>query len=213
MKTNLLAETFKEISLKYSDDNQLIIELWNEIENNYTDSKRYYHNLLHLESIFNELSIVKGSIWEWDTIVFSMYYHDLVYNPSQNDNEKRSAEIAKNRLQSISFTSNKVFNCINQILSTKEHSKSDENDTNLFIDADLSILGQEMDLYLNYCKQIRMEYFNFPDTVYKKGRKAVLHHFLEMKFIFKTEYFFNKYENQARLNISNELKELNNEII
>jgi hypothetical protein len=40
------------------------------------------------------------------------------------------------------------------------------------------------------------------------GRRKVLKHFLEMESIFKTKYFQDKYEDQARMNISAELKSL-----
>ena len=81
-------------------------------------------------------------------------------------------------------------------------------DTNIFLDADLAILGQSDENYKLYTKQIRQEYSFFSDADYKKGRVGVLKHFLAMERIYKTEYFFNKFEKQAKLNIENELKRL-----
>lgn len=95
-----------------------------------------------------------------------------------------------------------------QILATKSHKKSDDEDTNFLLDADLSILGKSPQVYLEYTKQIRKEYSIYPDFLYKPGRKKVLQHFLALENIFKTEYFKNKYESQARENIEFELRSL-----
>lgn len=46
--------------------------------------------------------------------------------------------------------------------------------------------------------------------MYNRGRKKALKHFLEMDRIFKTDYFFQKYENQARINLQKELEILTN---
>ncbi len=54
-----------------------------------------------------------------------------------------------------------------------------------------------------------MEFLFFPSVVYNEGRKKILNHFLKMDRIFKTEYFYAKLENQARVNIRNELESLN----
>jgi predicted metal-dependent HD superfamily phosphohydrolase len=94
------------------------------------------------------------------------------------------------------------------ILATKAHVMSANHDSNLFTDADLSILGAPADEYMQYTGQIRKEYRYYPDLVYKPGRKKVLRHFLEMERIFKTDYFFAQYEKQARANIETELQRL-----
>ncbi|MBM9575794.1 hypothetical protein JWG45_01380 [Leptospira sp. 201903070] len=60
---------------------------------------------------------------------------------------------------------------MSQILATKGHPTSEDLDTNIFLDADLSILGEEWDLYSGYCKNIRKEYSIYSDSDYKIGRE------------------------------------------
>ena len=67
---------------------------------------------------------------------------------------------------------------------------------------------QEQVLYDTYCQQVRKEYSIYPDFLYKPGRKKVLEHFLNMERIFKTTYFFDLYEAQARENLRRELSSL-----
>jgi predicted metal-dependent HD superfamily phosphohydrolase len=52
---------------------------------------------------------------------------------------------------------------------------------------------------------VRKEYLIYPDLIYNPGRKKVLHHFLAMDRIFKTDFFYNKFEQQARQNLRKEI--------
>ena len=91
------------------------------------------------------------------------------------------------------------------ILATKSHDKHALQDINYLTDADLAILGSEHNTYIHYTNQIRKEYSIFPDILYKKGRKKVLEHFLNMEYIYKTDYFHNQYHDQCISNLKNEL--------
>lgn len=204
----MLRETFIKLSTNYTDDIRLIEELWTEIEKNYSNPKRYYHTLQHLENIFIQLTEIKSEIQDWDTILFTLYYHDIVYNTAKSDNEEKSAVLAKKRLQQIHVQQEKIAFCVQQILATKSHIQTTNSDTNYFTDADLSILGQEWEIYLSYLKNIKKEYAIYPDKIYNAGRKKVLKHFLNMDRIFKTDIFFNQFEAQAKKNLTNELNNL-----
>jgi hypothetical protein len=67
---------------------------------------------------------------------------------------------------------------------------------------------QDWETYLDYCQKVRKEYSIYPDLLYNLGRRKVLEHFLQMKMIFKTEAFFNRFEQNARQNIGREIREL-----
>lgn len=204
----MLQDYFLQLLQGYTTDTHLASQLWQEIEGHYTGKKRYYHSLTHLEQLLQQLLNCKDLIADWDTVLFSLFYHDIVYNPLRQDNEEQSAELAVNRLKALSYPLHKSATCYSQILATKGHQLSTENDTNLFTDADLSMLGSSQDAYVQYAANIRKEYAVYPDFLYKKGRAKVLQHFLQMEQIFKTTYFYERFENQARLNLSAELKQL-----
>jgi predicted metal-dependent HD superfamily phosphohydrolase len=204
----VLKQSFINLVENYSGDHQLIETLWDEIEKNYSENTRYYHTLTHLTNMFSQLEEVKAEIVDRHTLLFSLYYHDFIYQTKNNDNEERTAEMARERLQLLSFPPDKIEKCFHQILATKGHLKNNDHDTNLFIDADLSILGQSWLVYTEYASQIRKEYAIYPDSVYKSGREKVLSHFLNMEQIFKTPYFYDKYERKAKENLREELRDL-----
>src|SRR5690606_34481974 len=99
-----------------------------------------------------------------------------VYNITRQDNEQKSADIAEDRLAKLGVPADKISMCQNQIMVTKEHHDSTDNDTNYLLDFDLLILGDTPENYKDYTKKIRNEYSIYPDFLYKKGRKKVLQH-------------------------------------
>lgn len=201
----MLKETFIQLIKKYKDDDSLADSLWAEIEKAYSGRKRYYHNLLHIKNLLEQLTTVRTEIANWDGILFSLYYHDIVYNTLKTDNEEKSAALAEKRMKEIDVPVDIIELTTQQIIATKSHSTSANKETNYFTDADLSILGSDWDEYTAYFKKIRKEYAIYPAIIYNPGRKKVLQHFLQMERIFKTEVFYKKFEEQAKHNIQQEL--------
>jgi predicted metal-dependent HD superfamily phosphohydrolase len=201
----LLKETFIQLIGSYTTDDRLVKQLWQEIEENYSNKKRYYHTLQHLHNLLPLLQQVKEEIKDWNTILFSFYYHDVIYNALKRTNEEKSAEFAQIKMQLIGVPQPMIEKCVQQIMATKDHLVSDDNDTNFFTDADLSILGQPWEVYQNYYKNIRKEYSLYPDLIYIPGRKKALLHFTQMERIFKTDFFFKQFELQAKENVQREL--------
>lgn len=201
-----LKSQFSALVSKYSADQALAEILWNEIVSAYGQKGRHYHTLLHLQNMYNQLIEIEYLIEDFDTVLFSLYYHDIVYSATAKDNEEKSAEMAIQRMRSIGVPENEIEKCSDQILATKSHMVSKNKDTNLFTDADLSILGMKWEDYEIYFRQVRKEYAIYPDLLYKPGRRKVLKHFLGMERIFKTDHFYQKLESQARINLEKELQ-------
>lgn len=202
---NMIQRTFTELLQHYTDDKGLINELWTEIAQHYSDPKRHYHSLQHLEDVLAQLAAVKDDIQNWNALLFALYYHDIVYNAERPDNEEKSAALAAKRMQQLSVPRDIIALCTAHIAATRSHVRSDDKDTNYFTDADLSILGKDREAYLSYCKNVRKEYAIYPELVYNAGRKKVLTRFLTMDRIFKTDFFYNKFEISAKQNLQAEL--------
>ncbi|MFY7733117.1 MAG: hypothetical protein ACOVSR_06500 [Bacteroidia bacterium] len=201
-----LKENFVKLVSKFTQNSLLINELWNEIEQHYTEPTRHYHNLIHIVAVYNKLSAIKGLLVDWDMVQFSIFYHDIFYDTNKNDNELNSALLAKSTLQKLGIEVTKIDIVFNQILATQSHQNTNDTDTNYFTDADLSILGESWDNYQVYSKQIRAEYIQYADNIYIPGRIKVLNHFIAMERIFKTPHFYNLYETNAKQNLENEIK-------
>jgi len=86
---------FSDLISEYSDNEILKNDYWKEIEQSYSQKSRKYHNLTHLENMILELEEVKDKISDYDSLLFSIFYHDIIYKMTSKDNEEKSAEKAK----------------------------------------------------------------------------------------------------------------------
>lgn len=85
----MLKETYLELLTNYTNDKSLLNDLWKEIEQNYSNEKRRYHTLSHLDNLLQQLKDVKDKIENWEAVLFTLYYHDIFYNALKSDNEEK----------------------------------------------------------------------------------------------------------------------------
>lgn len=200
-----LRTIWNELTSKYTNNDELINELWMEIETQYTSGNRHYHNLKHLEYMTDKAVKYKDNLIDFDTVLFSIFYHDIVYNTQRKDNEQKSADIAHERLTRLGVPTDKIERCYNLIIATKDHKGDGSNDTDYLLDFDLAILGDTPENYKTYTRKIREEYSTYSDHFYQKGRRDVIQHFLGMYRIFKTDEFYECCEQRARENLKTEI--------
>lgn len=183
-------------------------DYWLDLSKKYTGKGRYYHNLDHLEFLLNILKPIENRIEDWEILLVTLFYHDYIYKVTRKDNELKSAICAEQLLKKTTINASRIKRCYKQIIATKNHLLSEDQDSNYFNDADLAILGSTPDSYSKYVQKIRNEYHIYPDFLYIPGRRKVINHFLEMNQIYKTTYFRDTLESQARYNLKNELKNI-----
>ncbi|WP_163408223.1 HD domain-containing protein [Flavobacterium ajazii] len=177
---------------------------WLDLEKAYSKKSRHYHNLTHLEEMIELFEAYRNKLGNPNEILFSIFYHDIVYSASKKDNELKSAEYALSVLpENVNLNKQLVFDAI---CATQQHQQNAIEDINWLIDFDLKILAKDWEDYKTYFEQIRKEYRIYPDFLYKPGRAKALKHFLENEFIFQTNEFRSLYEEKARANIEKEIK-------
>ena len=187
-------------------------EYYQELIKLYNSKNRFYHNLNHIEALLKLSKEYSHLLNSPHTIDFTIWYHDTIYDGSKNNNEEKSAQLARKHLNQLGLESDLIEDCYNLIIATKTHKLSDDLDSfdaQFLLDIDLSILAVERKKYIEYTNQIRKEYKMYPDSLYNKGRKKVLKHFLEMDRIYKTELSQNLWEHKAKENLSYEISFFN----
>lgn len=202
----MIQAIFLNLIEKYCEDQNYNLQCWAEIEGHYTTESRYYHNLYHIANMMEELNPVKSRIGDLDTLLFAIFYHDIIYQPTETNNEHKSALLFNKRVSKTSFAN--LDRAMAHIEATKTHQVSLDNDTNYLLDLDLAILGKSARIYGEYCNSIRKEFKMYSDSAYRKGRAKALNHFLKMDSIYKTEFFQRAYETQAINNLKWELRKL-----
>ncbi|MCW3127757.1 MAG: hypothetical protein JWO03_3415 [Bacteroidetes bacterium] len=176
---------------------------WQRIEAAYSASGRHYHTLQHLCEVYINLDeYYKGGVPI--SSIYALFYHDLVYNTLRSDNEKISADHARTSLRTQGADEAIIEKTACIILATADHDSRDE-ETMIFLDADMAILGSDEKAYHDYTGKVRKEFSIYPDLLYKRGRRKFVDATLKRDRIFLTVAFQNKYENRARINLTNEL--------
>jgi predicted metal-dependent HD superfamily phosphohydrolase len=204
-----LEQLFRETAGAYCANRATVDNEWTSIAKHYESARRFYHTFEHLHDLSNKLNQIKGLIEDWDATVFALFYHDIIYNIVKKNNEQRSGLAAVKALNNFGFPLSRTHRVQAHINATAKHELTMDQDTNFFTDADLAILGAAPKKYTQYRIHIRKEYWLYPDIVYNAGRRKVIEHFLTMKKIFKTDHF-QQLEEQARLNLQQELLVLGN---
>jgi len=122
----MLKDQFIQLISQYSDNHTYNEKCWNEIELNYTASSRHYHNLGHLEHMCHELNPIKSEVQNLDALLFSIFYHDIIYKSTRSDNEYQSALVFEKAIGKTSFKP--IEYCKSQIEATKEHELSEDRE-------------------------------------------------------------------------------------
>ncbi len=200
-----LYKLFFVLAGKYNCNSAQIEKRWQEIQTLHSEPHRHYHTLAHLAQIYTVLKPVWKDFQNEDAVLFALFYHDSIYNPKSAQNEEDSADLACRRMTEIGVPAETIQQCNAIIGATKSHQNTGDGDTDLFTDADLSVLGAFPEAYESYAKAVRAEYAIYDDAAYAAGRAKVLAHFLAMERIFKTDYFYELRELPARENLKLEL--------
>lgn len=204
--SNLKSE-WKKVLQNYCSDELKIDEIFQILLEKYSEKHRAYHNLSHINYLLEAAKDYEFS--DVDSVYLATWFHDMIYEPKRSDNEIQSANLALKLLSELGLSDNKATKIEQIILATQKHDGENlDHDGKIFLDLDLSILGANEEIYKNYSQAIRQEYSHVPDVLYRHGRRNILENFLRREEIYFTENLRERFENQARLNLANEIKEL-----
>ncbi len=204
---NFLLVSWVDMVANFSLPENKNIEIFTLLGTQYKEETRHYHNWQHIKAMIKGLHSYPEEINDTLSIELAIWFHDAIYVPLRKDNESRSAKFFHEQL-SLYLPIERTRKVMGYIEATKNHSKTTDRDLQIFLDLDLAILGQSKTVYQNYANQVREEFGYVPNFLYKRGRKLVLKSFLDKNTIYQTLFFKEKYEEQARKNIQEELESL-----
>lgn len=175
----------------------------------YSEPGRHYHTKEHIAAMLRQSDACAELLQDKTATDLAILYHDIVYDASRKDNEEASADRAAAELKQLGISDERITRVTALIHATKHHTADGAiSDLHYLLDFDLGALGGSQQVYDVYAEGIRKEYSMYPDALYNPGRKSVLNHFLGMDFIYKTPYFRERYETQARQNLQREYNSL-----
>ena len=190
-------------------DLTLPLELLARLRRCYAEPRRHYHSLAHIEALQRWFSQHRTIAHEPALIDAAIWFHDAVYDTRRQDNEQRSAAMAADDLGALGWPAAAVARVAVLVLATQHH-QADPSDADawLFLDLDLSVLGQSAARYAAYAEAVRAEYAWVEDGAYRSGRARVLQGFMARERIYFTPVLHEAWEAAARLNLQAELAAL-----
>lgn len=184
----------------------------------YSEPWRKFHTMEHLAWLWAQYERACGlnpKYWHYlDGMEILIPFHDWVYIPGSKTNEIESAEHAAYWLTVVrpsppATTGRPNLDVVPRIILGTQHHKDplDEFEA-LFFDMDLSGLGSEPGAYVRTASQVMEEFCAYvPYRDYLAGRAEWLRGMLKRPVLFHTPEF-QKYDEQARINMANEIKDL-----
>ena len=176
---------------------------FNEIIKAHSEPHRAYHGVGHLQALFALLD--RFAPQRSPALDFAVWWHDVIYSPIGADNEERSAGLAVNRLRSLGADQKLKDQVRDLILATKNHwNGPSTGEGDLFLDADIAILGARETVYDEYARGIRHEYSSAPDEMFRVGRLKFVGAAMVRTPMFRTAAFESAFGDSARQNLSRE---------
>jgi predicted metal-dependent HD superfamily phosphohydrolase len=192
----------------------------------YAEPHRRYHDTKHLAEVLDRIEELAaeltgaptgitaadtageaaGQTADLDAVRLAGWFHDAVYDPTEKDNEERSAALAERVLPALGVPTERVAEVARLVRLTATHhpAPTDRNGA-VLCDADLGILAAPPERYAAYAAAVREEYHHLDDATFRAGRAAILRQLLGRATLFRTESARADYEARARHNLGTEL--------
>lgn len=168
----------------------------------YSEPQRYYHTLVHIEHCLSLFDKISHKLQNAAAVELAIWFHDVVYQPDAIDNEQLSANL-------FMATTNGIFddtfrNTVYQHVMATSHNGSEikNADTKYLVDIDLSSFGQPWAEFIFDSNNLRLEMEGLSDKEFYQRKVRFLKKLFSQPRFFKSDYFYNKYETQARQNQS-----------
>lgn len=178
------------------------------------EPQREYHSLRHLLELLAALTRLAGaeSLGPREVAIarVAAWFHDAVYDPRDEAgvNEEASAVLAIDTLDGLGADPDVIEQVARLVAATADHTAAPQDRlTDVFLDADLAVLGADAARFDEYCAQVRAEYAHVPDAGYATGRGAILRRLTDGE-PYRTATARELWGERARLNLARELDRL-----
>ena len=187
------------------DDN---LEMFERITKAYAETHRHYHTAAHIDACLREFDSVRSLSRSGSEVEAALWFHDVIYDTRASDNELQSAEMASRFLTSAGASPSTCARVHSHILATAHKGEPVDDDARLVVDIDLSILGQDEQVYDLFERSVREEYKWVPSFLFRRKRIEILRSFLDRESIYGTNRFRQRYEASARCNLERAIRRL-----
>jgi predicted metal-dependent HD superfamily phosphohydrolase len=178
---------------------------WAAVVAAWSEPHRRYHDLRHLAAVLGLVDELAPAATDPVAVRLAAWYHDVVYDPRRDDNERVSAERARAGLRGL-VDEPRLAEVERLVAVTAGHDPApDDANGAVLCDADLSVLASDPANYAVYASAVREEYGHLSDAEFTAGRIAVLERLLALPELFRLPAVAADWTPRARANLMAEL--------
>ncbi|WP_046656832.1 HD domain-containing protein [Lysobacter capsici] len=175
----------------------------------YATPTRAYHNIGHVAEVLRHYAdVAAGPGWRQPReVALAVLYHDAIYDAGRRDNEARSALLARDHiarwLAGEGIDADRVAELIELTARHGAIARDDvDEETRLFLDGDMAILGAEPSAFDAYDRGIAAEYRgHVPGPLFRLNRRRFLKALLKRERIFLSDHYHQRFDAAARNNL------------
>ena len=187
-----------------------------ELVDRWREPHRVYHSTLHLAVALDALDAIAAGVQLSERAVWrarlALWFHDAVHDGVAQRDEERSAALVGELLGPLAgaeVTNQDVDEIARLVLVTADHDPAPDDVVGALVsDADLAVLGGTPAVYTRYTRQVRAEYCDVPDALFRSGRSQVLRTLLDGGPLFRTGPGAARWQPAADANLRTELATL-----
>ncbi|PUB29995.1 putative metal-dependent HD superfamily phosphohydrolase [Promicromonospora sp. AC04] len=184
-----------------------------DLVDRWREPHRVYHSTLHLAVALDALDTVAADARVSERALWrarlALWFHDAVHDGVARQDEERSAALVTELLGPLAGTGvsgEDVDEIARLVMVTADHDPApDDVIGGLVSDADLAVLGGSPAVYTRYTHQVRAEYCDVPDPLFRAGRSEVLRMLLAGGPLFRTAPGAARWQAAAEANLRAEL--------
>ncbi len=168
----------------------------------YGEPQRVYHTLEHIGHCLSMLDSAHSLLECADAVELAIWFHDVVYQPGSRDNEQLSADQFMAHTEGV--FDDTLREMVYQHIMATLHCGSAVNvgDAAFMVDIDLSSFGLLWPDFLRDSTNVRKEMTHMSDAEFYPKQTAFQRLLLDQPRFFQSDYFYEKYEVQARKNLA-----------
>jgi predicted metal-dependent HD superfamily phosphohydrolase len=187
-----------------------------DLVDRWREPHRVYHSTLHLAVALDALDTIAGDARVPDRALWharlALWFHDAVHDGVAGQDEDRSAALVAELLGPLAgsgVSAEDLDEVARLVMVTADHDPaSDDVVGGLVSDADLAVLGGSPAVYTRYTRQVRAEYCDVPEALFRAGRAQVLRTLIEGGPLFRTAPGAARWRDAAEANLRTELATL-----
>ena len=168
----------------------------------YRESHRHYHSLAHIEHCLAMFEQCKSQAANPDALEIAIWMHDIILIPARRDNEAVSAELYLEL--SVDAHSDEMRQLISRLIMATLHDGNslEDADSVYMVDIDLSSFALGWDEFLRDSLNLRAESPHLNDADYQLNQTGFQRRLRTRPRFFLSDFFFERYEQQARNNLA-----------